>query len=55
MTLLKGVGREADEIEIPLHEVQNEGLPSNLFILRGNIILPLGLNDTLSQILNAST
>ena len=55
MTLLQGVGGKADEIEIPLHEVQNQSLPSNLFVLWCHVILPLGLNDALSQILDAGS
>ena len=46
-TLLYGVGGETDQIEISLHEVEDQSLPANLFVLRGHVILPLGLNDAL--------
>ena len=38
---------------LPLHEVQNHPLPDDLFFLRGDVILPLGLDDTLAEVLEA--
>ena len=52
---LQGVGGEADEIEVSLHEVEDEGLPRDLFVLGGHVILPLGLNDALPQVLGSGT
>merc|ERR1719320_593860 len=52
-SVLQGVGGEADEVEVALHEVQDERFPGNLLVLGGHVVLPLGLNDALPQVLNA--
>ena len=38
---------------VPLHEVENHPLPDDLFFLRCDVILPLGLDDALAEVLEA--
>ena len=52
-SVLQGVGGEADEIEVSLHEVEDQRLPGHLLVLRGHVILPLGLDDALPQVLGS--
>merc|ERR1719322_971854 len=50
---LQGIRGKADEVEIPLHEVQNHLFPFLLLVLRGHVVFPLRLYDTLPQVLKA--
>merc|ERR1719370_2010183 len=52
-SVLQGIGGEADEVEVALHEVQDKRLPGDLLVLGGHVVLPLGLDDALPQVLNA--
>ena len=54
-SVLPRVGCKADEVEVSFHEVENHLLPGDLLVLRGHVILPLGLDDALPKVLEART
>ena len=41
--MLEGVGGKADEIEVTLHEVEDQSLPGDLLVLGGHVVLPFCL------------
>ena len=53
--IFSGIHSKAYQVEVYLHEVKDHQLESHLPILWGNIILLLGLNNSLSKVLKTST
>ena len=52
-SVLLGVGGEADEVEVPLDEVDDHPLPVRLPVLGGRVVLVLGLDDPLPEVVEA--